>query len=111
MPGAWECRRILQNVLRVVWLDVLESAGWRVASASNCDQGTLPSIAGASQQSASSDGKVCPGVLQGECTNFILFKQAHAPGIFGHGMDRRKFESSRFAPSLSVRPVEGLMVR
>ena len=36
MPGSWQWRCTLQNVLRVAWMDVFERAGWSVVSMWNC---------------------------------------------------------------------------
>ena len=92
MPGTWECRRTLQNVLRVLWLDVFERAGWTVASASNCEHGGLPpvpTIVGL-QQLTPVDPKA-PNSFEGECTNFVLHKQSTSTGIFAHGIDHREY--------------------
>ena len=37
MPGSWQWRSTLQNVLRVAWMDVFERAGWSVVSMWNCN--------------------------------------------------------------------------
>lgn len=87
LPGTWECRRTLQNVLRVLWLDVFERAGWSVASASNCEHGGLPAVS--SPAGLTADPKA-PSGFKGECTNFILFKHAPSTGMFAHGIDHRK---------------------
>ncbi len=79
IPGKWECRRTLQNVLRVMWLDVFESAGWSVASAADCEHGGLPSASSCAGQPEPEETKAAGG-FWGECTNFILFKPAPSTG-------------------------------
>ena len=73
-------------MLRVLWLDVFERAGWSVASASNCEHGGLPAVS--SPAGLTADPKA-PSGFKGECTNFILFKHAPSTGMFAHGIDHR----------------------
>jgi len=96
LPVSCELRRTIQNVLRVAWLDVLENAGWRVASASNCEYGVHPLPVAAGQPVSSVDSRTSFGGFQGECTSFVLIKQSPAPGIFVHG-DRCKRPPLLFA--------------
>jgi len=93
MPGTWECRRTLQNVLRVLWLDVFERAGWLVTSAADCGHGGVPPVpsTGGSQQPA--DSKTV-ATFEGECTNFILFKHAPSTSSFSHAIDHRELPLS-----------------
>ena len=83
MQGGWECRRTLQNVLRVLWLDVFERAGWTVASATNFDHG------GISPGAAASGPKDVAG-FKGECTNFVLYKNSASTAMFAHDIERRE---------------------
>jgi hypothetical protein len=72
LPGGWECRRTLHNVLRVSWLDVFEQFGWTVRSAWNTDKTT-----GFHPPEPSAELKELPaGDFKGECASFLLSKGA-----------------------------------
>lgn len=73
IPGDWTCRRVLGNVLRVVWLDVLERHGWTVRAACDSVQpGTL--LKGIETDLVVYESEEEP--FDGEWTSFLLFKGA-----------------------------------
>lgn len=37
VPGNWQLRHTLQNILRVAWMDIFEKAGWTLMSMWNCN--------------------------------------------------------------------------
>jgi len=37
LPGDWQWRHTLQNILRVAWMDIFERAGWSIVSMWNCN--------------------------------------------------------------------------
>jgi len=86
LPGSWECRRTLQNILRVAWLDVFERAGWAVKSAWNSDavvQVASPRRLQTSRPHSVSEGEPFAATEEedgenvGETANFLLFKGGH----------------------------------
>ena len=77
LPDSWDCRRTLQNVLRVLWLDIFERSGWHVVSACDASQAVgSPSLAG--------------GTFHGECTNFMLYRPAPSTSTFAKRVENGK---------------------
>ncbi len=89
-PGTWDCRRVLSNVLRVEWLDVLEHHGWAVrAACSQEDPATL--LKGIETDLVIHTSLVDQAPFDGECANFLLFK--------GEGEPRHPFPSLWYCSS------------
>jgi len=102
VSGTWECRRTLQNVLRVLWLDVFESAGWVVASAANCEHAGLPPVStSAGRHQPEPEESKAAGAFRGECTNFILFRPVPWTGGSAHDVERGGLVSG-LAPCLGA---------
>eukprot|EP00292_Cryptomonas_paramecium_P023494 CAMPEP_0113697506 /NCGR_PEP_ID=MMETSP0038_2-20120614/22174_1 /TAXON_ID=2898 /ORGANISM="Cryptomonas paramecium" /LENGTH=151 /DNA_ID=CAMNT_0000620529 /DNA_START=192 /DNA_END=643 /DNA_ORIENTATION=+ /assembly_acc=CAM_ASM_000170 len=80
VPGGWECRRTLLNVLRVSWLDVLEQFGWTVRSAWNPEKPPALPL-----PEPGSDGKDTSTTVEfrGECSSFLLAKGETASKLPG----------------------------
>ncbi len=111
ISGTWECRRTLQNVLRVLWLDVFESAGWAVASAANCEHGGLPPVStSAGRHQPEPEESKAAGAFRGECTNFILFRPVPWTGSSAHDVERGGLVSGP-APCLGAPAWAQLAVR
>ena len=98
LPGSWECRHTVQNILRIAWMDVFEHAGWTILSMWNSTSSAaepLPQLTGTFSEDPSSDGggagssaasatetasagatAADSAEFKGECANFLLFKRA-----------------------------------
>eukprot|EP00291_Cryptomonas_curvata_P024732 CAMPEP_0172164906 /NCGR_PEP_ID=MMETSP1050-20130122/8109_1 /TAXON_ID=233186 /ORGANISM="Cryptomonas curvata, Strain CCAP979/52" /LENGTH=171 /DNA_ID=CAMNT_0012835303 /DNA_START=196 /DNA_END=708 /DNA_ORIENTATION=- len=103
LPGSWECRHTIQNILRIAWMDVFEHAGWTILSMWNstnsaAESSSQPSVPVGIACSAAEDSAAetpsavaAPAIasdgtggvagadltdFKGECANFLLFKRA-----------------------------------
>ena len=58
VPGNWQLRHTLQNILRVAWMDIFDKAGWTVMSMWNCNSSA--SMAGVTPGGASDKAFAVP---------------------------------------------------
>jgi hypothetical protein len=113
LPGEWDHRRTLHNVVRVSLLDVLEQYGWTVRSTWNTDKasGFLPPQP--LVELCTHDGKeqISSESFKGECANFLLSKGARSPRPFPSSSDNSLSPPLRTAPSSDLRRGPAQQVR
>ncbi len=103
LPGSWECRHTIQNMLQIAWMDVFEQAGWTILSNWNSANSAaessvhpsapcgvacnttddsaaeVPSNVAATAVASDGTAGVAAADLtefKGDCTNFLLSKRA-----------------------------------
>mmetsp|Transcript_62989 Transcript_62989/g.130908 ORF Transcript_62989/g.130908 Transcript_62989/m.130908 type:complete len:283 (-) Transcript_62989:78-926(-) len=117
IPGTWEFRQTVQNILRVSWMDTFERAGWRIVSMWSTKAGApscldpekcAASLSGTNSTDAAAsvgkpDGKLAASlsgsaVFKGESANFLLFKPPQQ-GADAHGKGRSRSQHEAGSPT------------